>query len=41
MAPVIAIPYGARLLTMTPPLVKTDGLVEVSHDARRTARRHG
>ena len=29
MAPVIAIPYGARLLTMTPPLVKTDGLVEV------------
>src|SRR5262245_66283907 len=29
MAPVIAIPYGTRLLTMTPPLVKTDGLVEV------------
>jgi putative ABC transport system permease protein len=29
MAPVIAIPYGARLLTMTPPLVKTDGLAEV------------
>src|SRR5262245_12386866 len=29
MAPVIAIPYGSRLLTMTPPLVKTDGLVEV------------
>src|SRR5262245_60503338 len=29
MAPVIAIPYGARLFTMPPPLVKTDGLVEV------------
>src|SRR5262245_6028198 len=29
MAPVIAIPYGGRLLTMTPPLVKTNGLVEV------------
>jgi predicted permease len=29
MAPVIAIPYGARLLTMTPPLVKADGLAEV------------
>lgn len=29
MAPVIAIPYGTRLLTMTPPLVKTNGLVEV------------
>ncbi len=29
MAPVIAIPYGARLLTMTAPLVKADGLVEV------------
>src|SRR5262245_59019824 len=29
LAPVIAIPFGARLLTMTPPLVKTDGVVEV------------
>jgi predicted permease len=29
MAPVIAIPYGARLLTITPPLVRADGLVEV------------
>src|SRR5262245_5608385 len=29
LAPVIAIPFGARLLTFTPPLVKTDGLVEV------------
>ena len=29
MAPVIAIPYGTRLLTMAPPLVETDGLVEV------------
>src|SRR5688572_20976477 len=29
MVPVIAIPYGTRLFTMTPPLVKTDGLVEV------------
>ena len=29
MAPVIAIPYGARLLTMTPPLVQADGLAEV------------
>jgi len=29
MAPVIAIPYGARLLLMTPPAVHTEGLVEV------------
>src|SRR5262249_35143530 len=29
MAPVIAIPYGSRLLTMTPPQVKADGLAEV------------
>jgi hypothetical protein len=29
MAPVIAVPYGARLLTITPPLVRADGLVEV------------
>jgi predicted permease len=29
MAPVIAIPYGARLLTMTPPLIQADGVAEV------------
>src|SRR5262245_30627541 len=29
MAPVIAIPYGARLLTITPPLVKAHGIVAV------------
>jgi putative ABC transport system permease protein len=29
MAPVIAIPYLSRILTLTPPGVKTDGLVEI------------
>jgi hypothetical protein len=29
MAPVIAIPYLSRILTITPPGVKTDGLVEI------------
>src|SRR5204863_4165786 len=29
MTPVIAIPYAARLTTLTPPLVKTDELVEL------------
>jgi hypothetical protein len=29
MAPVIAIPYGARLLSMPPPGVNTEGLVEI------------
>ncbi|HEX5432412.1 MAG TPA: ABC transporter permease [Bryobacteraceae bacterium] len=29
MAPVIAVPYGARILRMPPPGVNTDGLVEV------------
>jgi predicted permease len=29
MAPVIAVPYGERLLNMAPPGVNTDGLVEV------------
>jgi hypothetical protein len=29
MAPVIAIPYGARILKMPPPGVNTDGLVEL------------
>src|SRR6476659_1797713 len=29
MAPVIAIPYGARLLRMPPPGVNADGLVEL------------
>ena len=29
MAPVIAIPYGARILNMPPSGVKTEGLVEV------------
>ena len=28
MAPVIAVPYGARILSMPPPGVNTDGLVE-------------
>jgi hypothetical protein len=29
MAPVIAIPYGARILRMPPPGVNTEGLVEL------------
>ena len=29
MAPVIAIPYGARILKMPPPGVNTEGLVEL------------
>ena len=29
MAPVIAVPYGARVLSIPPPGVKTDGLVEL------------
>src|SRR5260221_11805350 len=29
MAPVIAIPYISRILTITPPGVKTEGLVEI------------
>ena len=29
MAPVIAVPYGARAVRIPPPLVKTDGLVEL------------
>src|SRR5688572_15911930 len=29
MAPVIAIPYGARIFTMAPPGVNTEGLVEL------------
>ena len=33
MAPVIAIPYGARIFKMPPPGVNTEGLVEARHDA--------
>jgi hypothetical protein len=34
MAPVIAIPYAARVLQMPPPGVNTDGLVELVTTAR-------
>jgi hypothetical protein len=36
MVPVIAVPYGARLLRMPPPGVNTQGLVEVITTANRS-----
>jgi len=36
MVPVIAVPYGARILRMPPPGVNTEGLVEVSTTANKT-----
>jgi hypothetical protein len=36
MVPVIAVPYGARILRMPPPGVNTEGLVEVSTTANKS-----